>query len=167
VFVNVPGADAAWVRDGDPVSLRLQGAGGELVQRKVTRNARSLNPEARTLRTEIDLPNPNGSLLPGMYVQATITVVHANVWSLPAAAVVTEGDQTFCFRVEGGKAVRTPLQLGMRGSGLVEVYKLQTRAVSPGAEERWEEPSGDEEIVAGDPASLSDGQEVTIAPAAK
>ena len=28
VFVNVPGADAAWIKDGDPVSFRLQGAAG-------------------------------------------------------------------------------------------------------------------------------------------
>ena len=40
----------------------------------MTRNARSLDPQARTLRTEIDLPNPPSKLLPGMYVQATITV---------------------------------------------------------------------------------------------
>src|SRR5206468_1587182 len=93
VFVNVPGADAAWVHDGDPVSLRLLGAGGELFRGQVTPNARSLDPQSRTLRTEIDLPNPRGRLLPGMYVQATITVQHPDVWTLPAGAVVTDGDQ--------------------------------------------------------------------------
>lgn len=166
VFVNVPGADAAWVHDGDPVSLRLQGAGGEAFQGKVTRNARSLNPQSRTLRTEIDLPNPQGKLLPGMYVQATITVQHPNVWTLPAAAVLTEGDQTFCYRVEGGKAVRTPLQVGLRGGGLVELLKQQ-KAASPGAGEHWEEITGQEEIVVSDPASLSDGQPVVKSQADK
>jgi RND family efflux transporter MFP subunit len=161
VFVNIPGAEAAWIKDGDPVSLRLQGAGGQLYQGKVTRNARSLDPRARTLRTEIDLPNPKGRLLPGMYVQAAITVQHPDVWTLPAAAVVTEGDQTFCYRAEGGKAVRTPLQVGLRGGGLVEVLQKQARGASPGEEGRWEAITGEEEVVvAGDAASLGDGQPV-------
>ncbi len=163
VFVNVPGADAPWIKNGDPVSLRLQGAGGELFQGTVTRNARSLNPQARTLRTEIDLPNPRHKLLPGMYVQATITVQHPNAWTLPAAAVVTEGDQTFCYRVEDGKAIRTPLQIGLRGGGLVEVLRKQVKAAAPGEEERWEVFTGTEEI-AGDAAVLSDGQPVRPAP---
>ena len=160
VFVNVPGADAPWIKDGDPVSLRLQGAGGELYQGKLTRNARSLDPQARTLRTEIDIPNPEGKLLPGMYVQATIGVEHRNAWTLPAAAVVTEGDRTFCCRVVDGKAVRTPLQVGLSGGGLVEVLKKQVKSPSPGEEGRWEDLTGDEEVVAGDPAALSDGQPV-------
>jgi HlyD family secretion protein len=160
VFVNVPGADAAWVQDGDPVSLRLQGAGGELFQRKVTRNARSLDPQARTLRTEIDVPNPDKRLKPGMYVQARITVEHRDVWALPDAAVRTEGDQTFCYIVEGGQAVRTPLQVGLRGGGLVEVLKKQARPPSAGEEGRWEAITGREEVVAGEAGGLRDGQPV-------
>jgi RND family efflux transporter MFP subunit len=159
VFVNVPGAEAQWLEDGDPVSFRLQGAGGEPFTGKVTRTARSLDPQARTLRTEVDVPNPKGKLLPGMYVQATITVRHPDVWTLPASAVLTEGEETFCYRVEGGKAVRTPLQVGLRGGGLVEVVKKRTKAPSPGEEGRWEGFTGEEEVVS-DPAGVSDGQPV-------
>lgn len=160
VFVNVPGADAGWVKDGDPVSLRLQGAGGELFRGKVTRNARSLDPQARTLRTEIDVPNPDQRLKPGMYVQARITVEHRDVWALPAAAVRTEGDQTFCYTVEGGKAVRTPLQVGLRGGGLVEVLKKQVRPPSDGEEGRWEAITGREEVVAGEADGLRDSRPI-------
>jgi RND family efflux transporter MFP subunit len=160
VFVNVPGAEAPWIKDGDPVTLRLQGAGGEVFQGQVTRNSRSLNPQSRTLRTEIDLPNPQGKLLPGMYVQSTITVEHRNVWTLPAVAVVTEGEQTFCYRVENGKALRTPLQIGLAGGGLIEVLKKQVPAISPGGEAKWEDFTGDELIVASSPTALSDGQGV-------
>jgi RND family efflux transporter MFP subunit len=163
VFVNVPGADAPWIKDGDPVSLRLLGAGGEPFQGKITRNARSLDPHSRTLRTEIDIPNPEGKLLPGMYVQSTIVVEHRNAWTLPAAAVVTEGEQTYCYRVVDGKAVRTPLQVGLRGGGLVEVLKKQVKSPSTGEEGRWEDITGDEEVVAGDPAALSNGQPVRAA----
>jgi multidrug efflux pump subunit AcrA (membrane-fusion protein) len=164
VIVNVPGADAPWIKDGDPVTLQLQGAGGAVFRGKVTRNARALDRRSRTLRTEIDLRNPNRRLLPGMYVQATITLRHANAWTLPAAAVLTQGDQTFCIRVLAGKAVRTPLQIGLRGGGLVEVLKMQTRASSGEEEALWEPVTGKEEIVASDPAALTDGERVRRLP---
>jgi RND family efflux transporter MFP subunit len=160
VFINIPGSDAPWIHDGDSVSLRLQGAGGELYQGKVTRTARSLNPQARTLRTEIDLPNPHGKLLPGMHVQATLTVEHRGVWTLPASAVVTEGEHTYCYQVVEGKAVRMPLQVGLSGGGLVEVLKKQLPSVSSGEDERWEDIRGDEEVVASPSAGLSEGQTI-------
>jgi multidrug efflux pump subunit AcrA (membrane-fusion protein) len=160
VFVNLPGSDAPWVKDGDEVHLLLQGAGGDVIKGNVTRNARSLDPKTRTLRTEIDLDNRAGKLLPGMYVQASLVVEHPNVWTLPAAAVVTEGNLTYCYRVEKGKAVRTPLQVGLTGGGLVELVRWQARAGSPGREGTWQEFTGEEDIVASDPVSLTDGQEV-------
>jgi RND family efflux transporter MFP subunit len=160
VFINIPGAEAAWIKDGDPVSLRLLGAGGEVFAGTLTRNARALDPRTRTLRTEIDIPNSAGKLLPGMYVQASIVIQHAGVWTLPAAAVVTEGDQTYCYRVMAGKAVRTPLQVGLSGGGLVEVLKKKSPPATTGAQGRWEDITGDEKIVGSNPAALSDGQPV-------
>jgi HlyD family secretion protein len=160
VFVNVPGADARWIKDGDPVTLELEGAGGEVIEAKVTRNARSLDPQNRTLNTEIDLPNPRGNLLPGMYVQARILVQRENAWTLPESAIVTEADQAICYRVEDGKAWRTPLQIGLRGNGHVEILMKQTPASLSGSELQWTPITGQEEIVASDAASLVDGKRV-------
>jgi RND family efflux transporter MFP subunit len=160
VFVNIPGADAAWIRDGDSVRLRLQGAGGPLFEGKTTRNARSLDPRTRTLRVEIDIPNPAGKLLPGMYVQASIVVEHPHVWTLPATAVMTEGDQTYCYRVVADTAMRTPLQVGLSGGGMVEVLKQRLPPAVAGVEGRWEDFTGQEAIVAANPVGLTDGQAV-------
>ena len=166
VFVNIPGSEAAWIKDGDPVSLLLQGAGGEIISGKVTRNAHALNsPQSRTLKIEIDLPNPadkNGQrkLLPGMYVQAGITVQHTQAWTLPDAAVRTVGDQVFCYRIVKDKAVRTPVQVGLRGGGLVEVLQMQMPSPADGAAGAWMQPSGQEEVAASDLDALSDGQAI-------
>ncbi len=167
VFVNVPGAEARWISDGDPVSLQLQGAGGEIVRGKVTRNSRSLDPQSRTLRTEIDLPNPTGKLLPGMYVQATITVQHDNVWTLPTAAVVTEGDQTVGYRIEEGRTVRTPLQTGLRGDGLVEVSLKEERLSKSSDARHWLPLTGHEEFAISDAGTLTNDQPVRAAAPAK
>jgi HlyD family secretion protein len=165
VFVNVPGADAPWIKEGDPVTLELEGAGGAVIQAKVTRNARSLDPQNRTLNTEIDLPNPRGNLLPGMYVQSRITVERKDAWTLPESALTTEADQTICYRIEDGKAVKTPLQVGLKGGGRVEILMQQTPASLSGGELEWTPITGEEKIVAGDIASLTNGKPVQATPA--
>jgi multidrug efflux pump subunit AcrA (membrane-fusion protein) len=166
VYINVPDIEAAWVRDGDAAVVRVPGLQGRQFRGTVTRSAKSLNPVNRTLRTEIDLPNDDGRLLPGMFVDATIIAERKDVWALPAAAVVTQGDQTFCYRVEDGKAIRTSVQVGLRGPDLVEVVKKQTKPARPGEDVAWEDFTG-EEIVAGEASSFADGQAVTPAAGGK
>ncbi len=163
----MPGADAPWIKDGDPVTLELQGAGGTVIQAKVTRNARSLDPQNRTLSTEIDVPNPSGNLLPGMYVQSRILVEHPNAWTLPESAVLTEGDQTLCFCIEEGKAARTPLQLGLTGNGLIEILRKQSQVSLSNREPQWTEITGQEEMIVGAPLGLANGQNVTVATPAR
>jgi multidrug efflux pump subunit AcrA (membrane-fusion protein) len=163
VFVNIQELDAVWVRDKDVALIRVQSLQGQQFKGEVTRTSRSLDPQNRTLRTEIDLPNTDGKLSPGMFVNATIIAEHKNVWSLPAKAVVTQGEESFCYRVEGGKAVRTAIQVGLRGSELVEVLKKQVRSARPAEEPRWEDFSGDEVIIVTNPTSLTDNQVIGMA----
>jgi HlyD family secretion protein len=165
VFIHVQEPDNVWVREGDIALIRVQSFQGPQFKGTVTRISKSLNPQNRTLRTQIDLKNGDGKLLPGMFVNATIIAEQKNVWSLPAAAIVTKGEASFCYRVEGDKAVLTPIHVGLRGNEkdneLVEVLKKLTKPAKAGEEPQWEEFSGEEVIVAGDPASLKDGQPVS------
>src|SRR5262249_52916018 len=140
---------------------------GQQFKGRVTRMAGALHPQNRTLRTEIDLPNAEGKLLPGMYVSVTIFVEHKNVWALPVAAVVTQGADTFCYRVENGKVVRTPLKLGIRDGDWVEVLQKQIQPKQPGQDGQWADFNGDEEIVHGNSEALKDGQTINIAQANK
>jgi RND family efflux transporter MFP subunit len=161
VFINIPELEAVWVRDGDQASIRVQSLQGQEFRGTVTRASRSLHPQNRTLRTEVDLPNDDGKLLPGMFVSATIVAEHKNVWALPATAVVTQGENSFCYRVQNGTALRTPIQVGLVGSDLIEVVKKRTGQAGTGNQPAWEDFSGDE-VIASDPAALSDGQAVTV-----
>jgi multidrug efflux pump subunit AcrA (membrane-fusion protein) len=162
VFINLPELEAVWVRDGDVALIRAQSLQGQQFKATVTRASKSLHPQNRTLRTEIDLPNDDGKLLPGMFVDATIISEHKNVWTLPATALLTRGEQRFCYRVENGKTLRTPIQVGLQGSELVEVVKKQTKLAKAGEEGHWEDFSGSEEFVLTDPVSLSEGQIVNV-----
>jgi multidrug efflux pump subunit AcrA (membrane-fusion protein) len=162
VFVNIQEMEAAWVHEGDVALIRVQSLHGQSFKGKVTRVSRSLHPQNRTLLTQIDLPNDDGTLLPGTFVNATIIVEHKNVWTLPVSAVITQGEKSFCYRVEDGKAVRIPIQVGLRGPEWVEVLKKQSKPAKAEEEVRWDDFSGEDVIVAIDPSSLTNGQAVKL-----
>jgi RND family efflux transporter MFP subunit len=71
-FLNVPQSSASDVHVGQMASL----ATPELPERKfsgaVTRTANALDPSSRTLLVEVQVPNPEGKLLPGMYVEVDL-----------------------------------------------------------------------------------------------
>ena len=159
IFVDVPETDAVLVKDGTRAEVRVQALGGEGFPGKVTRSAWALDPKGgRTLRTEIDLKNPGGRLRPGMYAHASIAVEHANVLAVPVSALVTQGEQTVVYRVEGGKALRTPVTVGLRDKDFVEVGKWRGH----GQEGRWRDFGGAEEVIVRVPGALADGGAVTV-----
>jgi|SRR5579884_2269310 len=74
VFCDVPEAQAAGVAAGAEADVKLYGLDGQVIKGKVTRIAHAIDPASRTMRAEIDLPNPKGTLRPGMYAQVTIAL---------------------------------------------------------------------------------------------
>jgi multidrug resistance efflux pump len=72
VFCEVPEVHAATVQVGDQADVQITGAGGRIIHGKITRIAASVQQQSRTMRTEIDLENPDEKLLPGTYAQVTI-----------------------------------------------------------------------------------------------
>jgi multidrug resistance efflux pump len=83
VFCDVPELQAAGVAVGDRADVKIYGLDGQVITAKVTRMATALNPATRTMRAEIDLPNPTETLRPGMYVQVSLM---ARPVRAPAAA---------------------------------------------------------------------------------
>jgi multidrug efflux pump subunit AcrA (membrane-fusion protein) len=74
VVCEVPESSAARIANGSGATVKLFGLDGQTMEGKVTRFAASLNPETRTMRTEIDLKNSDEKLRPGMYAQVTLTL---------------------------------------------------------------------------------------------
>ena len=74
-----PGTSAV-ITSTDQPNLRLEG--------KVARTAKAINPASRTIRIEIDVPNTDRSLVPGMYVQADFELTGGAAIQVPAAALL-------------------------------------------------------------------------------
>ena len=73
IVVQVPELDAVHVASGMKAALSFRAIQGKEFTASVTRTAGALDPASRTLRVEIDLANPEGRLLPGMYAEVVLT----------------------------------------------------------------------------------------------
>ena len=73
VWVDVPQSAAAdLMKCGVPVAIATNQSPGREVEGRIVRTAEAIDPQARTFRVEIDVPNPKGALVSGMYVQAAL-----------------------------------------------------------------------------------------------
>lgn len=82
VYCDVPESSVAGIHPGISADIKLYGPNGQTVHGTVTRIGTALDPSTRTMRAEIDLPNPGEALRPGMYAQVTLT---------PDAVIQTRG----------------------------------------------------------------------------
>jgi HlyD family secretion protein len=155
VQVAVPEVDAVHIKDGMPVQMRCQVLKDALFDGTVRRSSWSLDSKARTLRTEVELPNAEAKLRPGMYACVAFTAAFEGRLALPAAAVAGQGEQIHCFFVEQGKAKRVLIRTGIREGGWVEALEWQRAA------NEWQAFTGDEQVAA-DLTGLEDGAAVRL-----
>ncbi|MDB4969205.1 MAG: putative Acriflavine resistance protein acrA [Myxococcales bacterium] len=136
VFVSVLEAQAPLVRRGQPATVTVDAVPGKLFQGTVTRVPPSLDTNTRTLTCEIVIPNPDGTLKPGMYGRAALTVdTHPRGVVLPVEAVVAEEAERSVFIVDQikpaadgkgpatGIAHRVLVQTGFDGGEWLEITK--------------------------------------------
>jgi RND family efflux transporter MFP subunit len=162
VVAHVPEAEAAYISDGAAANVRCQVIKDREFEGEVTRSAWSLDAKARTLRVEVDLPNPDGKLRPGMYANVNFHAELNGPYALPAAAVVMQAGEACCFRAVNGKAVRTPVKSGASDGKLVQVLKKRTGPARGGGEAAWEDFTGREDVIVTGAGSLTDGQAVVV-----
>ena len=74
IFVDIPEQDANYVHIGTKATVLAKAYRDEPIPAEVTRTSWALNIKSRTLRAEIDLPNPGSQLLPGMYAYAKVII---------------------------------------------------------------------------------------------
>jgi RND family efflux transporter MFP subunit len=124
LVLPIPESIAGEIRLGDPVKVHVQALNADSVG-KVSRFADSLDPQTRTMETEIDFQNSDGKLLPGMYVQATVAPPdRKNVLTVPLEAVeLGAGGSEGRVLVVNSKNIleERKVKLGMQGSTKVEV----------------------------------------------
>jgi cobalt-zinc-cadmium efflux system membrane fusion protein len=137
-LLEIPEADAALVRPGQNVELHFEGLAGETRRASIGRVGASVDPQTRTVRARVDLPNPDRALKAGLFIRAVIQVSPDRAALIvPQDAVQWAEGRALVF-VEEDEAVYVPVpvQLGTSLQGGIEVVKGLTpraRVVTTGA----------------------------------
>jgi RND family efflux transporter MFP subunit len=74
VYTNVPQAYAPYIKVGSSTNVTLQEFPGQKFSAKIARTAEAIDPNTRTLLTEVDVPNKDGRLLPGSFGEVHFAV---------------------------------------------------------------------------------------------
>jgi HlyD family secretion protein len=161
IFVDIPEQDANYVQIGTKAMVLARAFRDEPIAGTVTRTSWALNVKSRTLRAEIDLPNPKSQLLPGMYAYAKVIIERPGVRALPVSALTYTGEKTYCWTYENGKAMRKEIQTGVGDGDWIEVTNRRLSTAS-NVDPPWAPIDGSEKVILGDLSILTDGGPVDV-----
>src|SRR6266403_848180 len=150
VWVYVPQDSAFGVQPGIEAVVRVPAMPHLTFHGKVTRIANALQPGTRTLLTEVDIPNPDGALQPGVYCTVELEIPRKSpALIVPASAIIFNQD---------GK------QVAVVEDGIAHLHKI-TITPDYGTEVQVSEGVKDgDEVVLQPPVNLADGNKVQIIP---
>jgi RND family efflux transporter MFP subunit len=149
IFVDVPqSASGELTNAGVPAEIRATGAVGGVFEGKIARSAESINAQARTMRVEVDMPNANRALVPGMYVTIAFRLPPRGLVEVPAAALIFRASGTQVAQVDANGKIRFADVVIARDNGsLVELAS----GVQPG-----------DKLVLNISSQIAQGQTVTV-----
>ena len=149
VRTYVPEREAVWADRGDAATIAFDALPGQVFIGTVARLSGAIDPETRTMLVEIDLPNGDGRIRPGLYGQVRLTLAQRDgALALPVAAVqLGEGGAFVFVAAAGDVARRIPVQTGLNVGGWVEIVSGLR---------------GDERVVTGAPPGLVDGAALRV-----
>jgi RND family efflux transporter MFP subunit len=148
VWVYVPQDDAFGVKPGIEAVIRVPAMPNLTFRGKVTRIADALQPGTRTLLTEVDIPNPDGALQPGVYCTVELKIPRKS----PALIVP---DSAIIFN-QNGK------QVAVVENGIAHLHKI-TITTDYGTEVQVSEGVMDgDKVILQPPVNLADGDKVQI-----
>lgn len=143
----VPEAIAPYVHDGDTATIRID-ALNRTITGKVSRSTNALDPATRTMQVEVDVPNTDGALSPGMYAEVTLNVKRTgDALVVPIQAVDREGPQ--------------PVVLVVNPQNRVEKRIVQTDVATANRVEILSGVREGEQVIVANQASFQAGELVT------
>ncbi|MEW6757418.1 MAG: efflux RND transporter periplasmic adaptor subunit [Acidobacteriota bacterium] len=120
--VDVFEREVPLLKEGLPVVLELPSLPGRTFRGKVRTFQRALDPQVRTSRVIVELPNQDALLVPGMIASAEISFDGGDRLCIPSSAVIRDGERAYVFvETSPGQVRPTLIELGLEGGGKSEV----------------------------------------------
>jgi membrane fusion protein, multidrug efflux system len=122
IYAFVPQSVSSFIKDGDPATVTVIDYPNRKYTGTITRHPEALDQVTRTMQVEVDLPNQDRSLLPGMYANMKMTA-HVTVSSLtvPDDALVFRNDKIYVPVVRDNHLKLVEVTLGHDDGYTVEV----------------------------------------------
>jgi RND family efflux transporter MFP subunit len=123
IFVDAPQSAADDLLNSNaPVEVETGSGVTREYAGKVTRTSEAINPQARTLRVEVDIANPKGEFVPGMYVKVGFALPSRGLVQVPAAALLFRASGPEVARVDSsGHLSFRPVTIGRDDGRVVEL----------------------------------------------
>ncbi|HEX3409346.1 MAG TPA: efflux RND transporter periplasmic adaptor subunit [Candidatus Binataceae bacterium] len=113
VYAEVPQSVAPFIRDGDPAIVTVTEYPGRKFEGNVSRHPQALTSATRTMLVEVDLPNQDLALLPGMYASLELNVnTSASAPTVPDDALIFRDGKPFVPLVRNGRLKLASVTLG-------------------------------------------------------
>jgi len=113
VYADAPQSVAPFIRDGDPAIVTVDEYPGREFRGTVTRHPEALNLTTRTMLVEVDLPNRDRTLYPGMYGQMKLSIAaHGAGLVVPDDALIFRDGKSYVPVVREDKLRLIPVTLG-------------------------------------------------------
>jgi membrane fusion protein (multidrug efflux system) len=140
VEVNVLEAEIGLLGEGRRASVRFAGVPGEVFVGRIETVNPVVDPEKRTGRVTVVLPNPGGRIKPGMYAEVSLAATSfADRLLVPRAAILERGEgrrrtMLFVYEEQGGaaRAKWRYVMTGRENDQLVEIVPSEEGTVEPG-----------------------------------
>jgi RND family efflux transporter MFP subunit len=121
--VDVPEAYAPSLQDKDTVSFFLSAFPGRKFSGHINRQSMNMNEQYRTERVEIDVPNKDALLTPGMYADVLlVSKGNAGAFVVPKSAIVTSTERKYIILVKNGVAHKADVTTGNQTASQAEVF---------------------------------------------
>lgn len=122
IIVNILEKDIPVVNKGKKAVINVDAYPGKQFLGTVSRYAEAVDPSTRTMAVEIDIPNKDHDLKPGMFANVVLTVrEHPNAITLPTQAILSDEKGTYVLSAVDNMARRLPVTIGEEQRGKTEI----------------------------------------------
>lgn len=110
------------IKIGEEVEVRVDSLGGKVFKGKISRCAERIDSDTRTMTTEIEVPNPELELVPGMYATLSLNVERrARTLVIPTEAVTADKKSSVYVIGPNQEIQERPVKLGLETPSRYEV----------------------------------------------
>ena len=120
--LKIPETFAPFIKKGLAIMARFSGSKNKTYSGKIYAVSSRINAETRSLLTRVMIKNENSELIPGSLLEVVINYNERNSLGIPDTSMMVVGSKTYVYKVSKDNiAIKTEIEIGIRGGGFIEV----------------------------------------------